>query len=96
VTGQLTAYDTTVFLVGEYTEEHGRQLPEFAIADGSCSLCARICRPDERFLRVLKWQRLHRGTARFRHGWDTRLSAPGESRDSKGTRTRGPYSPVGG
>ena len=55
VTGQLTAYDTTVFLVGEYTEEHGRQLPEFAIADGIVQLMRKdLSTRDERFLRVLK------------------------------------------
>jgi circadian clock protein KaiC len=55
VTGQLTAYDTTVFLVGEYTEEHGRHLPEFAIADGILQLMRKdLSTRDERFLRVLK------------------------------------------
>jgi circadian clock protein KaiC len=55
VTGQLTAYDTTVFLVGEYTEEHGRHLPEFAIADGIVQLMRKdLSTRDERFLRVLK------------------------------------------
>jgi circadian clock protein KaiC len=55
VTGQLTAYDTTVFLVGEYTEENGRQLPEFAIADGIVQLMRKdLSTRDERFLRVLK------------------------------------------
>lgn len=32
--GTLSAFDATVFLVGEYTEEDYRELPEFAIADG--------------------------------------------------------------
>jgi circadian clock protein KaiC len=55
LTGTLTAYDTTVFLVGEYSEEHVRQLPEFAIADGIVQfLRSPTSRRDERFLRVLK------------------------------------------
>jgi circadian clock protein KaiC len=55
MTGLLSAYDTTVFLVGEYTEEHGRQLPEFAIADGIVQLFRNeLSTRDERFLRVLK------------------------------------------
>jgi circadian clock protein KaiC len=55
MTGLLSAYETTVFLVGEYTEEHGRQLPEFAIADGIVQLFRKeLSTRDERFLRVLK------------------------------------------
>ncbi len=55
LTGMLSAYATTVFLVGEYTEEHGRHLPEFAVAD---SIIQMVRTPqntrDERFLRILK------------------------------------------
>lgn len=55
MTGYLSAYDTTVFLVGEYTEEHGKLLPEFAIADGILQLIRKeLSTRDERFLRVLK------------------------------------------
>lgn len=55
LTGMLTAYDTTVFLVGEYTAEHSRQLPEFAIADGIVELLrSGTSTRDERFLRVVK------------------------------------------
>jgi circadian clock protein KaiC len=55
LTGVLTAYDTTVFLLGEYTGEHSRQLPEFAISDGIVEfLRSPTSARDERFLRVLK------------------------------------------
>lgn len=55
LTGTLTAYDTTVFLLGEYTDEHARQLPEFAVADGIIQLMrSATSTRDERFLRVLK------------------------------------------
>lgn len=55
LTGYLSAYDTTVFLVGEYAEEHWRHLPEFAIADGVIQLLRKeLSTRDERFLRVLK------------------------------------------
>lgn len=51
----VTAYDTTVFLIGEYSSDQGQTFPEFATADGIIELL----RPssgarDERFLRVLK------------------------------------------
>jgi len=53
--GILTAYQTTVFLVGEYTDEHARELPEFAVADGIIQLLrSQQSTRDERFLRVLK------------------------------------------
>lgn len=55
LTGYLSAYDTTAFLVGEYTEEHGRHLPEFAIADSIVQMMRKqLSTRDERFLRVLK------------------------------------------
>lgn len=55
LTGVLTAYDTTTFLLGEYTEEHSRQLPEFAVADGIVELSRNFTSTrEERFLRVLK------------------------------------------
>ena len=37
VAGLLTAYDTTVILVGEYRHEDIDRYPEFAVADGSSS-----------------------------------------------------------
>ena len=55
LTGYLSAYETTAFLIGEYGEEHGRHLPEFAIADGIVQLMRKeLSTRDERFLRVLK------------------------------------------
>lgn len=55
LTGLLTAYETTVFLLGDYSDDDARMLPEFAIADGIVQLLrsGRSTR-DERFLRVLK------------------------------------------
>lgn len=54
-TSMVTAYDTTVFLIGEYTGEQSRAFPEFATADAILEL---LRTPqgtrDERFLRVLK------------------------------------------
>jgi circadian clock protein KaiC len=55
VAGMLSAYDTTTFLVGEYTSEMLSRLPEFAVADGVVDLTReeRGSR-SERFVRVLK------------------------------------------
>ncbi len=55
LTGLLTAYQTTVFLVGEYTDEDSQRLPEFAVADGILQFLRNpLSTRDERFLRVLK------------------------------------------
>jgi circadian clock protein KaiC len=55
LTGMLTAYETTVFLIGEYTDEDARRLPEFAVADGILQFLRNpLSNRDERFLRVLK------------------------------------------
>lgn len=55
VTGLLTAYDTTAFLVGEYHQEDIRHSPEFAVADGVVELSRQqLGTRDERFFRVLK------------------------------------------
>ena len=55
LTGLLSSFETTVFLVGEYTDEHAQALPEFAIADGILQfLRSALSTRDERFLRVLK------------------------------------------
>ncbi len=55
LTGLLTAFETTTFLVGEYTEEHSRLMPEFAIADGIIQFFrSTLSTRDERFVRVLK------------------------------------------
>jgi circadian clock protein KaiC len=55
LTGLLTAYETTVFLIGEYTDEDARKLPEFAVADGIVQFLRNpLGTRDERFLRVVK------------------------------------------
>lgn len=55
VAGMLSAYDTSTFLVGEYTSDMLTHLPEFAVADGVVALTReeRGSR-DERFVHVLK------------------------------------------
>ncbi len=53
--GMLTAYETTTFLVGEYSEDQIASFPEFAVADGMVQLARhKLGSRDERFLRVLK------------------------------------------
>lgn len=60
VAGLLTAYDTTVFLVGEYSEEMITNLPEFAVADAMVELARqKQGTRDERYLRVLKLRGSH-------------------------------------
>ncbi len=60
LTGVLTAFRTTVFLVGEYTDEDAQRLPEFAVADGIVQLMRNpLSTRDERFLRVLKLRGSH-------------------------------------
>jgi circadian clock protein KaiC len=55
LTGRLTAYDTTAFLIGEYHQEDIRHFPEFAVADGVVELSRRqLGTRDERFFRILK------------------------------------------
>lgn len=55
LTGLLTAYETTAFLVGEYTDDDARTLPEFAVADGIVQFLRNpLSTRDERFVRVLK------------------------------------------
>lgn len=55
VTGLLAAYETTVFLVGEYSEAFARDYPEFAVADGVVQFFRQEkSSRDERFMRVLK------------------------------------------
>ena len=55
LTGLLTAFETTVFLIGEYTDEDAQRLPEFAVADGIVQFMRNpLSTRDERFLRVLK------------------------------------------
>jgi circadian clock protein KaiC len=51
----LTAYGTTAFLLGEYTEEDILLYPEFAVADGIVEMSRRrFGNRDERYFRVYK------------------------------------------
>lgn len=53
--GLLTAYDTTAFLVGEYSEHQMAILPEFVVADGIVELLRMDSgMRDERYFRVRK------------------------------------------
>ncbi|HEX5438797.1 MAG TPA: ATPase domain-containing protein, partial [Gemmatimonadaceae bacterium] len=53
--GLLSAYETTTFLLGEYTREDIPQFPEFAVADSIVELArSPLSTRDERFFRVLK------------------------------------------
>jgi circadian clock protein KaiC len=53
--GTLSAFETTVFLVGEYSEEDVHSLPEFAVADGIIQFLRKSASTrDERFIRILK------------------------------------------
>jgi circadian clock protein KaiC len=55
MTALLTAYGTTAFLLGEYTEDDILRFPEFAVADGIVELSRRrLGNRDERFFRVYK------------------------------------------
>src|ERR687895_580496 len=55
MTALLTAYGTTAFLLGEYTEEDILHYPEFAVADGIVELSRlRLGNRDERYFRVYK------------------------------------------
>jgi circadian clock protein KaiC len=55
MTALLTAYGTTAFLLGEYTENDILQYPEFAVADGIVELSRlRLGNRDERYFRVYK------------------------------------------
>ncbi|MFN2327076.1 MAG: RAD55 family ATPase [Gemmatimonadales bacterium] len=55
MTALLTAFGTTAFLLGEYTEEDILHYPEFAVADGIVELSRlRLGNRDERYFRVYK------------------------------------------
>jgi circadian clock protein KaiC len=55
VAGLLSAYETTVLLVGEYRHEDIAAFPEFAVADGIIELARNaLGTRDERYLRVFK------------------------------------------
>jgi circadian clock protein KaiC len=53
--GLLSAYDTTTFLLGEYTRDDIQRFPEFAVADAVVEFARQpLSTRDERFFRVLK------------------------------------------
>jgi circadian clock protein KaiC len=53
--GVVSAYDMTVFLLGEYTQENIEEYPEFAVADSIVQLERNaLGARDERYFRVLK------------------------------------------
>ncbi|HEV8215270.1 MAG TPA: ATPase domain-containing protein [Gemmatimonadaceae bacterium] len=53
--GLLSAYNTTTFLLGEYTHADIERYPEFAVADAIVQLARQpLSTRDERFMRVLK------------------------------------------
>jgi circadian clock protein KaiC len=55
MTALLTAYGTTAFLLGEYTEDDILRFPEFAVADGIVEMSRRrLGNRDERYFRVYK------------------------------------------
>jgi circadian clock protein KaiC len=55
MTALLSAYGTTAFLLGEYTEDDILSYPEFAVADGIVELSRRrLGNRDERYFRVFK------------------------------------------
>jgi len=55
MTALLTAFGTTAFLLGEYTEDDILTYPEFAVADGIVELSRRrLGNRDERYFRVYK------------------------------------------
>jgi circadian clock protein KaiC len=69
LSGLLSAYEATTFLVGEYGEEHAAILPEFAVADGIIQFSRReLGARDERYLRVrkLRGSRYREGMHGFR------------------------------
>ena len=55
MTSLLSAYGTTAFLLGEYTEDDILKYPEFAVADGIVEMSRRrLGNRDERYFRVYK------------------------------------------
>jgi circadian clock protein KaiC len=74
LSGLFAAYDTTVFLVGEYSGEDIPHAPEFAVADGILEFSRRgSANRDERFVRVLKL----RGSAYLEGAHGFRISGDG-------------------
>ncbi len=69
LSGLLSAYEATTFLVGEYGEEHVALLPEFAVADGIVQFSRKeLGARDERYMRVrkLRGSRYREGVHGFR------------------------------
>jgi circadian clock protein KaiC len=69
LSGLLSAYEATTFLVGEYGEDDAALLPEFAVADGIIQFSRReLGARDERYLRVrkLRGSRYREGMHGFR------------------------------
>src|SRR3954462_1147080 len=69
MTALLTAYGTTAFLLGEYTEDDILLYPEFAVADGIVEMSRRrLGNRDERYFRVyeLRGNRYLEGAHAFR------------------------------
>ena len=69
IAGLLSAYEVTVFLLGEYTRSDISRFPEFAVADSIVELARQpLTTRDERFLRVLKLRgsKYHEGQHAFR------------------------------
>ena len=55
LTSLLTAYEATAFLLGDYSDDDEKLLPEFAVVDGIVQFMRnKQSTRDERFLRVLK------------------------------------------
>jgi circadian clock protein KaiC len=53
--GLLSAYETTAFLLGEYTTDDIQRYPEFAVSDSIIQLARQpLSTRDERYMRVLK------------------------------------------
>ena len=98
IAGLLSAYNTTVLLVGEYRHEDIATYPEFAVADGIIELARNaLGTRDERYLRVFKL----RGSS-YRAGFHAfeiteaglqvypRLVSPAEAASYKRDVTRAP------
>jgi circadian clock protein KaiC len=98
IAGLLSAYNTTVLLVGEYRHEDIATYPEFAVADGIIELARNaLGTRDERYLRVFKL----RGSS-YRAGFHAfeiteaglqvypRLVSPSEAASYKRDTTRAP------
>ncbi len=69
LSGLLSAYEATTFLVGEYGEDHVALLPEFAVADGIIQFSRKeLGARDERYVRVrkLRGSRYREGMHGFR------------------------------